>query len=128
MADPRTFCEIPTTARCCIVGPIAVTALSVAGLLARDSLPFAWSARTWALTASTGFVIVAAWSWWFCRTRTATAVLSGLVFCWLGDYLGLMRFELVRSVSSWLISFSSPDSFAPVWFRDGLRCLAHSWR
>ncbi len=93
MADARNTCKWPALARGSIAAAIAITALSVVGLLARDRLPFAWSARTWALTASTGFVFVAACAWWLCRTTTASAVLWGLVFCWLGDYLGLTQFE-----------------------------------
>lgn len=51
-----------------------------------------WGSRTYAMTASTGFVIAAIaagalWSW------HGRFMLVGLICCWLGDYLGLGDFS-----------------------------------
>ena len=70
-----------------------IMAMAVSGLLVRTRLPVVLPPHCWAMTASTCFLFLAGVSWWVCRGGRAAWILAGIACCWLGDYLGLVKFE-----------------------------------
>jgi len=73
---------------------IFLAVLSIAGMLWAQHLGFSRHSRTLAIMASNSFLLIALLGVGMYPSKYGICALVGLVFCWLGDFLGTRNFNL----------------------------------